>query len=77
MDTSSHTLNTLFDQLGLPSSDHDITRFIERHRRDTGLDPLEGAPFWSPSQARFIQEALLDDSDWCEVVDELNTRLHS
>ncbi len=28
------------------------------------------------SQARFIQEALEHDSDWCEVVDELNTRLH-
>ncbi len=77
MDTSSHTINTLFDQLGLPSADSEIERFIESHRTETGLDPIEGAQFWSPSQARFIQQALADDSDWSEVVDELNILLHS
>ncbi|WP_207062972.1 DUF2789 domain-containing protein [Motiliproteus sp. SC1-56] len=77
MDTSAHNLNTLFQQLGLPSSDQDIQRFIRKHRTETGLDPLEGAPFWSPAQARFIQEAWEQDSDWCEAVDELNMRLHS
>ncbi len=77
MDTDSHTLNTLFKQLGLPNSDKDIAKFIAQHRTETGLDPLEGAPFWSPNQAHFIQEALEEDSDWCEVVDELNALLHS
>jgi len=77
MDTSVHTLSTLFDQLGLPSKEQEIERFIEQHRKQTGLDPLEGAPFWSPGQARFIQQALADDSDWSEVVDELNLLLHS
>ncbi len=77
MDTSSHTMKSLFDQLGLPSDNKEIERFIQKHRTETGLDPLEGAPFWSPSQARFIQQALAEDSDWSEVVDELNVRLHS
>ncbi|MEH6625806.1 MAG: DUF2789 domain-containing protein [Motiliproteus sp.] len=77
MDTSNHNINTLFDQLGLPSADQDIETFIRAHRTETGLDPLEGARFWSPSQARFIQQALSDDSDWSEVVDELNVLLHS
>ncbi|MEH6823191.1 MAG: DUF2789 family protein [Motiliproteus sp.] len=76
MDTSAHTLQTLFQQLGLPSETNQIDQFIRQHRAATGLDPLEGANFWSPSQAHFIQEALYQDSDWCEVVDELNSRLH-
>lgn len=76
MDTSAHNLNTLFKQLGLPSSDQDIERFIQEHRSRTGMDPLQDAPFWSPAQARFIQEAWEDDSDWCEAVDELSSLLH-
>ncbi|MFT6915892.1 MAG: hypothetical protein ACJAWL_002202 [Motiliproteus sp.] len=76
MDTSSHTLQTLFQQLGLPSEPKQIDQFIRQHCAETGLDRLEGANFWSPSQARFIQEALNEDSDWCEAVDDLNRRLH-
>ena len=76
MDTSSHTMQALFEQLGLPSEPKQIDAFIASHRTETGRDPLEGAPFWSPSQAHFIQEALYQDSDWAEVVDELNVRLH-
>lgn len=76
MDTSTHTLQTLFQQLGLPSEPQQIDQFISQHRAETGLDRLEGANFWSPSQARFIQEALDLDSDWSEVVDELNRRMH-
>lgn len=76
MDTSHHNLKALFEQLGLPSQPHQIDAFIAKHRTETGLDRLEGAPFWSPSQAHFLQKALQEDSDWFEVADELNTRLH-
>ena len=31
MDTATHDLNTLFDQLGLASSDPDIEDFIHQH----------------------------------------------
>ncbi len=63
MDTSTHSLEHLFDQLGLPSSPDEIERFIATHPTEAG-DPLERAPFWSPSQARFIQQTLEEDSDW-------------
>lgn len=76
MDTSQHNMQTLFQQLGLPSEPQQIDQFIKMHRPETGLDPLQGAQFWSPNQARFIQKALETDSDWSEVVDELNIRLH-
>ena len=76
MDTSAHSMQTMFQQLGLPSETAQIDEFISRHRAETGTDSLESASFWSPSQAQFIKEALHQDSDWSEVVDELNTRLH-
>jgi hypothetical protein len=77
MDTFVHTLNTLFDQLGLPSSDPEIDQFIRDHRKLSAHVSLHSAPFWSPNQSRFIKEALDQDSDWAELVDDLNTRLHS
>ncbi len=75
MDLSEHNLNTLFEQLGLPSSDEAIDAFIEKHK---GLDRslhLWEADFWTPSQAAFIHEALEEDSDWAEAVDHLDALL--
>ncbi|GGB86300.1 hypothetical protein GCM10011352_10260 [Marinobacterium zhoushanense] len=77
MDTSTHTLNTLFDQLGLPSTTVEIERFIATHRLFTQDIPLHQATFWSSSQADFLKEAIYSDSDWAEVVDELSSRLRS
>jgi len=39
--------------------------------------PLAEAPFWSSGQAAFISEALSADSDWAEMVDQLNTCLRA
>jgi hypothetical protein len=39
--------------------------------------PLHEAPFWTPSQAEFLRDAVCEDSDWAEVVDELNAGLHA
>ncbi|MCV6588228.1 MAG: DUF2789 domain-containing protein [Marinobacterium sp.] len=75
MDTSAHTLNALFSQLGLPSSDRDIDRFIATHQLYSDSIPLPEATFWSPSQASFLREALEQDADWCEPVDMLDSRL--
>ncbi|MEH6576753.1 MAG: DUF2789 domain-containing protein [Amphritea sp.] len=77
MDRSVHTINTLFEQLGLPSEDKDIDQFIRTHALFSQKIKLDEATFWTPSQANFIKESLEDDSDWAEVVDDLNTRLHS
>ena len=77
MDTNLHTLNTLFAQLGLPNSDDAIARFITTHGLFTQEVPLHQASFWSDAQADFLREAISSDSDWAEVVDELNIRLRS
>lgn len=76
MDTSAHDLETLFLQLGLPNAAEDIQAFIDQHRNK--LPPavaLPDADFWTPAQAAFLRDAIQEDSDWCEVVDELDSRL--
>ncbi len=75
LDTSSHNLCGLFAQLGLPNSPADIDTFIQRHRPLPQAEPLSKASFWNESQAAFLRDALAQDSDWAEVVDELNALL--
>lgn len=77
MDRSVHTMNTLFEQLGLPDDDSYIDQFIRTHTIFSQKIRLDEATFWTASQANFIKESLDNDSDWSEVVDELNVQLHS
>lgn len=77
MESTIHTLNNLFAQLGLPSGDDDIENFIQTHSHlDSNLS-LSEAPFWTPSQATFLREEILNDADWAEVIDQLNAQLHT
>ncbi len=75
MYTSEHSFSALFQQLGLPSDQNDITRFIEAHRTLDAHTPLADATFWSDSQSAFLREAINEDGDWAEVVDELDAQL--
>ena len=75
MDTTPHTLSTLFEQLGLASDGDSIRNFIKQHRPLDSAVPLVEAPWWSEGQAAFIQEAIDEDADWAERVDELDALL--
>ena len=75
METPIHTLANLFAQLGLPSRQEEILDFLDRHRPLPNETPLHEAAFWSPAQARFLCEEVLNDADWAEIVDTLNARL--
>ena len=75
MDTEFHNLTALFDQLGLDSWEEAIDRFIVDHAPlDPGLS-LADAPFWNDSQRAFLSEAISEDSDWAEIVDQLASLL--
>ena len=74
MDFSTHTINTLFQQLGLPATDTEIDSFFSRHKLDPETRLLD-AEFWSEAQAAFLKEALEEDADWVEIVDQLDARL--
>ncbi|HFB65182.1 MAG TPA: DUF2789 domain-containing protein [Aeromonadales bacterium] len=75
MKAEYHSLNDLFLQLGLGNTDKDIDNFISSHSPLPESVALADAPFWTPAQAEFIREAIEEDSDWSEVVDELNAAL--
>jgi hypothetical protein len=74
MDTSNHTMQTLFAQLGLPNSDTAMDNFMQNNHLPAEI-PLERAAFWSAGQAQFIREAISLDADWAEVVDHLDAQL--
>ena len=75
MDTSLHTMPNLFLQLGLANDEQAIADFI-RYNQLFDNEPLQNAHIWTPAQAAFIEECLAEDSDWAEVVDQLNMQLH-
>jgi len=72
-----HNLNNLFAQLGQPNDDASIARFIETHSPLAEGIQLYEAAFWTPAQAGFLREAILEDADWAEVIDELNNDLRA
>ena len=74
MDTSSHTMQALFAQLGLSSNETSIENFIHNNHLPPEI-PLENAAFWSTGQAQFIHESIAEDADWAEVVDHLDAML--
>ncbi|HSC80787.1 MAG TPA: DUF2789 domain-containing protein [Chitinolyticbacter sp.] len=74
MDTNPNDMPTLFAQLGLPADRQSIDAFLLHHRLPPGQS-LPDAPFWNASQAAFLREALAQDAEWAEEVDELAARL--
>ena len=70
-----HTVETLFEQLGLDADDAARARFVEEHGPLPADTVLADAPFWSDAQAAFLREALAADSPWALPVDELDAQL--
>ena len=75
METHVHSLVSLFDQLGLDSSDQAIENFTTRNKPLPGNVELYQADFWTPSQASFLKQAKDEDADWTEIVDQLDAML--
>lgn len=76
-DPSPASLASLFAQLGLADDEASIATFVRTHAADYSGGPLWEAPFWSKSQAAFLQEAWEVDAEWAEWVDELAALLHA
>lgn len=77
MDTPIHHFHDLFAQLGLPGEEQAIREFLAAHAPLADDIKLPDAPFWTPAQATFLREALLDDSDWAELADQLSNALRT
>lgn len=75
METQSHSIAALFDQLGLDSSEEAIDHFVDKNKSISSHLELHEAEFWTSSQASFLKEMKDEDSDWSAVVDLLDTML--
>ena len=69
-------MRSLFAQLGEPDDDAAVSRFVDLNAPMPDGMRLHEAPFWTPSQAAFLREAIGLDAEWAKVVDDLNTRLN-
>lgn len=75
MQSPVHSPSSLFDQLGLDSTDQAIEMFIDDHRPVRGNIELHETDFWSASQASFLKQAKAIDADWADIVDQLDVLL--
>ncbi|MCG3722778.1 DUF2789 domain-containing protein [Vibrio cincinnatiensis] len=75
MELHYHRMSELFEQLGLGSSSNEIEYFIETHRHQRDSTPLYKANFWNDAQANFLRQAIEEDADWSELVDQLDVML--
>lgn len=75
MNNAIHHFDELFAQLGLPSDADDIVHFLTVHASMADGFRLPDAPYWTRSQASFLRESLLQDSDWSGLVDQLSKAL--
>lgn len=76
MEPPIHSLDSLFDQLGLDSTDAAIKDFINSNKPVPDNIELHNADFWNSSQASFLKQVKDEDADWVEIVDQLNAMLH-
>ena len=75
MESQLHSLPALFRQLGLADTPEAIAAFVARQAPLPAHLLLVDAPCWSSAQAELLAQALEDDADWAEVVDELDLLL--
>lgn len=70
-----YSINDLFAQLGLDSSDEAIDQFVEKNQLAKDEKLIESG-IWNDNQRMFLQEEWNKDAAWVEVIDDLNVRLH-
>ncbi len=77
MGTTQHEFSKLFEQLGLPSDDQSIADFLIEHTTKEKDFRLPDLPFWTTSQAAFLKESLVQDSEWSGLADQLGSALRA
>lgn len=75
MESTNHSFQDLFLQLGLPDDDASIDRFVTAQRPLPPGLRIYDAPFWSAAQASFLKEKLREDGDWAMLIDRLDAQL--
>ncbi|TXG79433.1 MAG: DUF2789 domain-containing protein [Thermomicrobiales bacterium] len=76
MEHAIHSMSNLFSQLGKPSDEVAIAKFIETHAPLPSEMQFHEAGFWTSAQSSFLCDAISDDADWADVAESLNSQLH-
>ena len=76
MDTTSNDLSHLFKQLGLPHDQEGIDDFVIQNKLAKHTLIID-ADCWNPGQKAFLKEALLEDAQWSEVIDQLDVMMRA
>jgi hypothetical protein len=71
MDTTPQDLSHLFEQLGIDNSADNIDKFIASKQIPANVLICQ-AEFWSESQKSFLREAIEEDAQWSELIDQLD-----
>lgn len=77
MEAHVHSINALFEQLGLDGSKRGIEKFVVASAPIPSHVNLWDAPIWTESQASALKQMKADDADWAEVVDQLDVMLRA
>lgn len=75
MESPIHTIVSLFNQLGLDDTAEGIDNFIAINSPLSSTVMLHEAGIWNTSQASFLKQAVDEDADWAEIVNQLDTML--
>ena len=75
MESQIHSLPALLPQLGSAATPRAVAAVVPRQAPLPAHLLLVDAPCWSSAQAQLLAQALEDDADWAEVVDELDLLL--
>lgn len=75
MQSPFHTVTDLFLQLGLRADASSIAAFIEDHAGAFQTCALPDATIWTESQRAFLNESIIDDSDWAIPAEQLTSLL--
>ncbi|MFT6268311.1 MAG: hypothetical protein ACJAVV_001119 [Alphaproteobacteria bacterium] len=75
MEAPIHSMESLFEQLGLDGSSEAVTNFIQKNAPIPNTVKLHEADFWTESQSLCLEEMIDVDADWAEIVDQLSLLL--
>lgn len=75
MNVENLTMNALFAQLGLDSTDVAVKDFARDHHPLHLTGPLHESTIWNKGQADFLKQAIAQDSNWCVLVDQPPNKL--
>lgn len=77
MEAQIHSINALFEQLGLDGTKRGIEKFVVASAPIPSHVELWDAPIWTEAQATALKQMKAEDADWSEVVDQLDVMLRA